>query len=80
MCIFIKLEEVQEGGQKVSPHFYAKVWDEDVGYLQFFYALRVPNVVSNQYTMQKTGSKNLFSNDSDMRLKFCPKFGHFKVQ
>ena len=73
-------EEVQEGGQKVSPNFYAKVWDVNVEYYQLFYALRVLSIPKNQKQMQKTASKNLFLNYNDMRLKFCRKFRHFKVQ
>ena len=37
-------EEVQEGGQKVSPNFYAKVWGVNVEYYRLFYALRVLEV------------------------------------
>ena len=73
-------EEVQEGGQKVSPNFYAKVWDVNVEYYQLFYALRVLSIPKNQKQMQKTAWKNLFLNYNDMRLKFCRKFRHFKVQ
>ena len=49
MCVVVNQyilpsEEVQEGGQKVSPNFHAKVWDVNVEYYRLFYAGRVLNV------------------------------------